>query len=95
MVWDDPDTYPVGSPCGAFPPEEAERLASRLEARHTPGHGSWPGVAEAGVGCPVRHGLPARVGSRDETGRLTATWEAGRDARAGATEEEAEAKASA
>ena len=39
-------------------------------------------MAETGVGCPVRHGLPARVGSLGETGRLTAAWEADRDARA-------------
>lgn len=82
LVWDSPDAHPVGSPCEAFPPEEAERLASRLGARYTPRRGSWPGMAEAGVGCLMRHGLPARVGSLDETGRLTAAWEADRNARA-------------
>ena len=82
LVWDNPNTHSMGSPCEAFPPGEAERLASRLEARHAPRHGSWPGMAETGVGCPVRHGLPARVGSLDEMGRLTAAWEADRNARA-------------
>ena len=38
LVWGDPSTRPVGSPCEAFPSREAERLASRLEARHTPRH---------------------------------------------------------
>ena len=38
-------------------------------------------MAETGVGCPVRHGLPACVGSFDEMGRLTAAWEADRNAR--------------
>ena len=38
LVRDDPSVRPVGSPCEAFPPREAERLASRLEARHTPRH---------------------------------------------------------
>ena len=82
LVWDNPDTHSMGSPCEAFPPGEAERLASRFEARHAPRHGSWPGMAETGIGCPVRHGLPARVGSFDEMGRLTAAWEADRNARA-------------
>ena len=82
LVWDDPDTHSMGSPCEAFPPGEAERLASRLEARHAPRHGSRPGMAETGVGCLMRHGLPARVGSLDEMGRLTAAWEADRNARA-------------
>ena len=39
-------------------------------------------MAETGVGCLMRHGLPARVGSFDEMGRLTAAWEADRNARA-------------
>ena len=65
-----------------FPPRKAERLASRFEARYTPKHGSWPGMAEIEIGCPVRHGLPACVGSFDEMGRLTAAWEADRNARA-------------
>ena len=38
LVWDDPSTHPVGSPCETSPPREAERLASRLEVRHTPRH---------------------------------------------------------
>ena len=82
LVWDNPSAHSMGSPCEAFPPGEAERLASRLEVHHAPRHGSWPGMAETGVGCPVRHGLPARVGSFDEMGRLTAAWEADRNARA-------------
>lgn len=38
LVRDDPSTRPVGSPCETSPPREAERLVSRLEARHTPRH---------------------------------------------------------
>ena len=82
LVWDNPSTHSMGSPCEAFPPGEAERLASRFEVHHTPKHGSWPGMAETGIGCLMRHGLPARVGSLDEMGRLTAAWEADRNARA-------------
>ena len=82
LVWDNLNTHSMGSLYEAFPPEEAERLASRPEARHTPRHGSWLDMAETGVGCLMRHGLPARVGSFDEMGRLTAAWEADRNARA-------------
>ena len=82
LVWDNPSAHPMGSPCEAFPPGEAERLASRLEVHHAPRHGSRPGTAEIEIGCLMRHGLPARVGSLDETGRLTAAWEADRNARA-------------
>lgn len=82
LVRDNPSTHSMGPPCEAFPPGEAERLASRLEVHHAPKHGSRPGMAEIEIGCLMRHGLPARVGSLDETGRLTAAWEADRNARA-------------
>ena len=38
LVWDNSSTHPVGSPCETSPSREAERLASRLEVRHTPRH---------------------------------------------------------
>ena len=82
LAWDNPSAHSMGPPCEAFPPGEAERLASRLEVHHAPRHGSWPGMAEIEIGCLMRHGLPARVGSLDEMGRLTVAWEADRDARA-------------
>ena len=80
LVWDNLNTHSMGSPCEAFPPEEAERLASRFEVHHTPRHGSWPGMAETGAGCPVRHGLPARVADIDEAGRAARAWENDRNA---------------
>ena len=32
-------------------------------------------MAETGVGCLMRHGLPARVADIDEMERLTRAWE--------------------
>ena len=81
-VWDNPSAHSMGSLYEAFPPGEAGRLASRPEARHTPRHGSWPGMAETGAGCLMRHGLPARVADIDEMERLTRAWEDDRNARA-------------
>ena len=81
LVWDNPSTHLVGSPCEAFPPEEAERLARRLGPHHTPGHGSWLCMAETGAGCPVRHGLPARVADIDEMERPARAWESDRNER--------------
>lgn len=82
VVWDNLNTHPAGSPCEAFPPDEAERLAARLELRHTPRHGSRLDMAEVGVGCPMRHGLPSRVGAYEELERLVAAWERDRNGRA-------------
>jgi len=36
------DTHRLSTPCEAFPPAEASRLADRFEVHHTPKHGSWP-----------------------------------------------------
>lgn len=82
LVWGNPNTHTMGSLYEAFPPAEAERIASRFEARYTPKHGSWLDMAEVEIGCLMRHGLPARVGSFEEMGRLAAAWEADRNARA-------------
>ena len=75
LVWDNLNTHSMGSLYEAFPPEEAERLASRFEVHHTPRHGSWLDMAEIEIGCLMRHGLPARVADIDEMERLTRAWE--------------------
>ncbi|MBP3884470.1 MAG: hypothetical protein J6D54_05985 [Olsenella sp.] len=72
----------MGSLYEAFPPEEAERLASCFEVHHTPRHGSWLDMAEVEIGCLMRHGLPARVAGRDEFERLVKAREDDRNARA-------------
>ena len=80
---DDPDTHGAASPCAAFPPEEARRLADRPGIRLVPRHGSWPGMAETGIGVPMGHGLPARVPDYDTSCGLREAWEDDRNARGG------------
>jgi hypothetical protein len=46
LVCDTLNTHRIGSLYEAFPPEQARRLASRLEMHHTPKHGSWLNIAE-------------------------------------------------
>ena len=82
-VTDDPDTYGAASPCAAFPPEEARRLADRPGIHLAPRHGSWPGMAETGIGVPMGHGLPARVPDYDTSCGLREAWEDDRNARGG------------
>ena len=82
LVCDNPDTHPVGVALRGLPAGGGRAAGSRFEARYTPRHGSWLDMAEIEIGCPVRHGLPACVGSFDEMGRLTAAWEVDRNARA-------------
>ena len=83
LVTDDPDTHGAASPCAAFPPEEARRLADRPGIHLAPRHGSWPGMAETGIGVPMGHGLPARVPDYDTFRRLREAWEDDRNARGG------------
>lgn len=82
LVWDNLNTHTMGSLYEAFPPAEAERLASRFEVHYMPKHGSWLDMAEIEIGCLMRHGLPARVGSFEEMERLVEAWEVDRNARA-------------
>ena len=45
LVMDNLNTHTPASLYQAFPPEEARRLAGRLEIHHTPKHGSWLDMA--------------------------------------------------
>jgi hypothetical protein len=40
------NTHSIGSLYEPFPPEEARRIAEKLEIHDTPKHGSWLNVAE-------------------------------------------------
>jgi hypothetical protein len=46
LVMDNLNTHTIGSLYEAFEPEEAQRLAKRLEIHYTPKHGSWLNIAE-------------------------------------------------
>ena len=46
VVLDNLNTHKVGSLYEAFPPEEAHRMAQKLEFHYTPKHGSWLNIAE-------------------------------------------------
>jgi len=46
LVSDNLNTHNISSLYEAFPPEEAFRLAQRLELHFTPKHGSWLNIAE-------------------------------------------------
>ncbi len=48
LVMDNLNTHKLASLYEAFPPDQARRIAERLEIHHTPKHGSWLNVAEIG-----------------------------------------------
>ena len=74
LVMDNLNVHTVGSLYETFPPEEAARIASRLEIHYTPKHGSWPSVAGTGIGAMVRQCLNRRIPDRETMCRETAAW---------------------
>ncbi len=61
LVMDNLNTHGVASLYAAFAPEEALRLAQRLEIHHTPKHGSWLNVAEIELSVLKRQCLACRI----------------------------------
>jgi hypothetical protein len=57
LVMDQLNTHSPASLYEAFPPEEAKRLADRLEIHHTPKHGSWLNQAEIELSVLARQCL--------------------------------------
>jgi DDE superfamily endonuclease len=73
LVMDQLNTHSPASLYEAFAPEEAKRLASRLEIPHTPKHGSWLNMAEIELSALGRD-LPDRVGDRATLERHVHAW---------------------
>lgn len=73
LVMDQLNTHSTASLYAAFAPEEARRIAERLEIHHTPKHGSWLDMAEIELSALARD-LPERVGERDDLVRHVAAW---------------------
>ena len=61
LVMDNLNTHKLGSLYEAFAPEEARRIAERLEIHYTPKHGSWLDMAEIEIGVLSRQCLNRRI----------------------------------
>ena len=81
LVMDQLNTHSPASLYEAFAPEEAKRLADRLEIHHTPKHGSWLNMAEIELSALGRD-LPGRVGDRTTLERHIQAWRHRRNAAA-------------
>jgi hypothetical protein len=79
LVMDNLNTHSVGSLYEAFPPEEARRLASRLEVHYTPKHASWLNVAEVELSVLSRQCLDRRIPSRETLTSEVEAWETRRN----------------
>lgn len=80
LVMDNLNTHTLGSLYEAFPPEEARRIAEKLEIHYTPKHGSWLNVAEIELRVLTVQCLSRRIGDAPTLRREVHAWEAQRNA---------------
>jgi hypothetical protein len=81
LVMDNLNTHKLASLYEAFPPEQAKRIADRLEVHHTPKHGSWLNMAEIELSVLSGQCLDRRIETREELQREVAAWERERNKR--------------
>ncbi len=86
LVMDNLNTHTPGSLFEAFPPDEAQRLADKLEIHYTPKHGSWLNIAEIELSILSRQCLDRRIPDRMTLCREVAAWEDRRNARPGSVD---------
>ena len=79
LVQDNLHTHTLASLYEAFLPEEARRLARRLELHYTPKHGSWLNMAETELSILHRQCLDRRLDDPAVVREEVGTWEAERN----------------
>src|SRR5207253_11344629 len=80
LVMDQLNTHSPASLYQAFAPEEAKRLADRLEIHHTPKHGSWLNMAEIELSALTIQCLDRRIPDLETLIKETTQWETRRNA---------------
>lgn len=74
LVCDQLNTHHVASLYETFTPEEAHRLARKLEVVHTPKHGSWLNMAEIELSALSRQCLNRRITDLVTLKREVTAW---------------------
>jgi hypothetical protein len=81
LVMDNLNTHDTASLYSAFPPQEARRLAERLEIHYTPKHGSWLNIAEIELSVLKRQCLAGRIPCIEEMRSEVDAWNTDRNNR--------------
>ena len=81
LVADNLNTHTPAALYTVFAPEQARRIAERIEWHYTPKHGSWLNMAEIELSVLFRQCLDRRIDAQAELEQVVATWEAKRNAR--------------
>jgi hypothetical protein len=80
VVLDNLNPHVLGALYEAFCPEEARRIATRLEFHYTPKHGSWLNMAEMEFSVQSRQCLNRRIETAEELREAILAWEHARNA---------------
>jgi hypothetical protein len=75
LILDNLNTHCLASLYEVFPPQEARRLAERLEIHYTPKHGSWLNMAEIELSALNGQCLDRRVSDLVTMQQHIAAWE--------------------
>jgi transposase len=75
LVMDNLNVHSPASLYEAFRPEEAKRIADRLEIHYTPKHGSWLNMAEIELSVLGRQCLSRRIPDQQTLRDEVAAWE--------------------
>lgn len=74
LVMDQLNTHSAASFYEAFPPKEAQWLASKIEIHYTPKHGSWLNMAEIEFSALSRQCLDQRIAIKETLDRQIQAW---------------------
>ena len=80
LVCDNLNTHTMASLYQTFPPEEALRIARRIEIVHTPKHGSWLNIAESELSVLTRQCLARRMPEQTQVADEASVWTIHRNA---------------
>jgi hypothetical protein len=75
VVLDNLNTHVLGALYETFAPEEARRIAKRLEFHYTPKHGSWLNMAEMEFSVLSRQCLDRRIATAEELLAEVGPWQ--------------------
>lgn len=81
LVMDNLNTHNIASLYETFAPQEARRLAERLDIHHTPKHGSWLNMAEIELSVLKGQCLNRRIADMVTMQAEVAAWEQNRNNR--------------
>jgi hypothetical protein len=79
VVLDNLSTHTFAALYAAFPPDEARRLARKLEFHYTPKHASWLNMVEIELSVLVKQCLNRRLPDRETLQREVTAWQNARN----------------